>query len=110
MLWDDHVGGTHNTTLKVNRAGRSGAILDRYSALWYSLVNFAFDGVAGIETMRFTVNGQLEDQDGIGFAVQDSVLFSERSCLFSPHPVSARMDIAVRLLGFSIRAQETSVH
>ncbi|KAJ7225026.1 heme peroxidase [Mycena rebaudengoi] len=96
MLWDDHVGGTHNTTLKVNRAGRSGAILDRYSALWYSLVNFAFDGVAGIETMRFTVNGQLEDQDGIGFAVQDSVLFSESSCLFSPHPVSARMDIAVR--------------
>ncbi|KAJ7838158.1 heme peroxidase [Mycena leptocephala] len=96
MLWDDHVGGTHNTTLAVRRAGSSAAILDRYEALWYGLDNFVLDGVAGIKTMRFTVNGQFEDQGGIGFAVQDSVIFSQSSCLFSPSPVSARMDIAVR--------------
>lgn len=102
MLWDDHVGGTHNTTLAVRRAGSSAAILDRYEALWYGLDNFVLDGVAGIKTMRFTVNGQFEDQGGIGFAVQDSVIFSQSSCLFSPSPVSARMDIAVRLLRFMI--------
>ncbi|KAJ6574935.1 heme peroxidase [Mycena capillaripes] len=96
MLWDDHVGATHNTTLAARRLGTSFAINSRYSAAWYGLDSFAFDAIAGITNMRFTVNGQLEDQGGIGFAIQDSVLFSQSSCLFSPHPISARIDVAVR--------------
>ncbi|KAF7362149.1 Peroxidase [Mycena venus] len=96
MLYDDHAGATHNTTLAPRRLGTSFAINARYGAAWYGLDSFTFDGVAGIKNMRFSVNGKLEDQDGIGFAVQDSVLFSQSSCLFSPHPVSARIDIAVR--------------
>ncbi|KAJ7185156.1 heme peroxidase [Mycena haematopus] len=96
MLWDDHDGATHNTTLPALRAGLSSAINDVYSAAWYGLDAFTFDGVAGITTLRFTVNGELKDQNGLGFPVQDSVLFSMSSCLFSPHPISARIDIAVR--------------
>jgi hypothetical protein len=98
MFWDDHADGTHNTTLAARRAGTSSAINDRYSALWYGLDNFAFDGLTGIKTMRFTVNGELEDQDGLGFVVDDRVLFSASSCLFSPHPLAGRLDVAVRLL------------
>ncbi|KAJ7874806.1 heme peroxidase, partial [Mycena olivaceomarginata] len=96
MYWDDHAGGTHNTTLAARRAGTSSAINGRYSASWYGLDNFAFDGLAGIKTMRFTVDGELEDQDGLGFAVDDRVLFSASSCLFSPHPLAGRLDVAVR--------------
>ncbi|KAF8175627.1 heme peroxidase [Mycena galopus ATCC 62051] len=97
MLWDDHNGATHNSTmLQPQRSGISSAVNGRYSAAWYGLDEFTFDGVAGITTMRFDVNGQIEDQGGLGFPMQDSVLFSTSSCLRSPDPISGRMDIAVR--------------
>ncbi|KAF8170340.1 heme peroxidase [Mycena galopus ATCC 62051] len=96
MLWDDHNGATYNTTLPALRLGTSFAINSLYSAAWYGLSTFTFDGVAGITNMNFTINGQLEDQGGLGFAMQDSVLFSLSSCLISPNPISARIDVAVR--------------
>lgn len=95
MLWDDHAGVTQNTTLQPRRLGTSFAINSRYTAAWYGLDSFTFDAIAGITKMRFTINGQLEDQGGIGFAMQDSVLFSQSSCLFAPNPLSARIDVAV---------------
>ncbi|KAF7375896.1 Peroxidase [Mycena sanguinolenta] len=96
MLWDDHNGATNSTTLPARRLGTSSAINDLYKATWYGVDELTFDGVAGITTMRFTVNGDLEDQNGLGFPVQDSVLFSTSSCSFSRNPILARIDVAVR--------------
>ncbi|KAJ6497776.1 heme peroxidase [Mycena sanguinolenta] len=96
MLWDDHNGATFNTTLPARRLGTSSAINDLYQATWYGVDELTFDGVAGITNMRFTVNGELEDQNGLGFPVQDSVLFSTSSCVSSHSPILARIDVAVR--------------
>ncbi|KAF7375895.1 Peroxidase [Mycena sanguinolenta] len=96
MLWDDHNGATNSTTLPARRLGTSSAINDLYKATWYGVDALTFDGAAGITTMRFTVNGEPEDQNGLGFPVQDSVLFSTSSCSFSRNPILARIDVAVR--------------
>lgn len=67
----------------------------------------SLDPAAGITRMRFTVDGKLEDQGGVGFAVQDGVVFSRSSCLTvapadgedgsgSDSPIAGRFDIAVR--------------
>ncbi|KAJ7708335.1 heme peroxidase [Mycena rosella] len=98
LLWDDRAGGTGNATLPF--AGLSSAVAGRYSAAWYAFNgtdNFIpLNATAGIKTMRFTVNDQLEDQGGVGFAVQDGVVFSETSCMTSQNPIAARFDVAVR--------------
>jgi hypothetical protein len=55
------------------------------------------DPKAGILRMRFLLNGKLEDQ-GVGFAVQDGVVFSTSACLTSSDredPPKGRFDIAV---------------
>ncbi|KAJ7084925.1 hypothetical protein C8R44DRAFT_753005 [Mycena epipterygia] len=47
---------------------------------WYSMLEnggpLSLGAAAGIKSMRFVVDGKLEDQGGIGFPVQDGVLFS----------------------------------
>ncbi|KAF8133615.1 heme peroxidase, partial [Mycena galopus ATCC 62051] len=83
ILWDDHVGGTGNFTMSAS--GVSTAVAGRYSAVWYSFApldgsTLSLDAAAGITNMRFVVDGRLEDQNGVGFAVQDGVVFSETSC------------------------------
>jgi hypothetical protein len=43
---------------------------------------------------------QVHDQGGVGFAVQDAVVFSKTSCLTDPDasPVKGRFDIGVSIL------------
>ncbi|PPQ66407.1 hypothetical protein CVT26_011276 [Gymnopilus dilepis] len=100
LLWDDHRGGTHNATLGF--AGLSSAVAGKYTAAWYTFNTTAeepfeeLDPVAGITRMRFLVDGQMEDQGGVGFVVQDGVVFSNSSCATSQNPYSGRLDIAVR--------------
>ncbi|KAJ7144384.1 heme peroxidase [Mycena epipterygia] len=103
FLWDDHVDGTNNVSLPPSGVSTSTGGL--YSAAWYSFSaeNMTFlplDAKAGITSMRFVVDGKLEDQGGIGFAVQDGVLFSTSSCLTSKlftSPFVGRFDVAVRV-------------
>ncbi|KAJ7677545.1 hypothetical protein B0H17DRAFT_111783 [Mycena rosella] len=45
--------------------------------------------------MRFMVDGKLEDQGGVGFAVQDAVVFSTTSCFFGNN-FTAQFNVAVR--------------
>jgi hypothetical protein len=100
LLWEDHIGRTHRATL--NFAGLSTAVAGRYTAAWYAFnmtaeLSFqAVDPAAGITRMRFLVDGQVEDQGGVGFAVQDAVVFSSSSCATSRDPYAGHLDIAVR--------------
>lgn len=100
MLWDDHVGGTGNVTL--GEAGTSTSTGDKYTSTWYSF-NASFpasflglDAAAGVTSLRFVVNDKVEDQGGLGFAVQDGVMFSTTSCV-SQDKTTARFDVAVRV-------------
>lgn len=54
--------------------------------------------------MRFTVDGKVEDQGGVGFAVEDGYVFSASSCLTSTNPIAGRFDIAVSF------ATEVEIH
>ncbi|KAJ6536084.1 heme peroxidase [Mycena capillaripes] len=92
LLWDDHIGDTHNLSLPP--AGVS-------TAAFYSILDnggpLLFDAAAGIKNMRFVVDGKLEYQGGIGFPVQDGVLYSTSSCItsgmqFFP-PFTGRFDV-----------------
>ncbi|KAJ6533529.1 hypothetical protein B0H19DRAFT_1272177 [Mycena capillaripes] len=100
MLLDDHAGGTMNVTLPA--AGVSTATGGRYNAAWYTLTpqsstSLVLDAAAGVSGMRFIVDGKLEDQGGVGFAIQDGVVFSDTSCYTSnQEPFKWRMDVAVR--------------
>ncbi|KAJ7200275.1 heme peroxidase [Mycena rebaudengoi] len=108
LLWDDHTNGTHNATLPA--VGRSTAINGRYTSAWYGFQptpeddeeeKFLFlDAAEGIKSMRFVVNDKLEDQGGVGFAVEDGVVFSATSCVTARSaegsPLSGRFDIGVR--------------
>ncbi|KAF8179602.1 hypothetical protein K438DRAFT_1843111 [Mycena galopus ATCC 62051] len=95
LLWEDRVGGSHNATL--NPAGVSNG--GRTTAAWYAFdePGVILDPTAGVTRMRFSVAGKLYDQSGIGFAVQDSVVFSTSSCLTAPNssPIAGRFDVAV---------------
>ncbi|KAJ7731829.1 heme peroxidase [Mycena maculata] len=102
LLWEDHVGRIHNGTLGFS--GVSTSTAGRYSAAWYSFNTneqnpfLSIDAAAGIKSIRFTVNGKLEDQGGIGFAVQDGVVFSKTSCTASADADAdpGHFDVAVR--------------
>ncbi|KAJ7132504.1 heme peroxidase [Mycena epipterygia] len=90
LLWDDHIGGTHNVSLPA--AGVPTSTGGLYSAAWYSIPEngtaLSLETEAGIKSMRFVVDGKLEDQGAIGFAVQDGVLFSASTCLTSASPTT----------------------
>ncbi|KAJ7910402.1 heme peroxidase [Mycena leptocephala] len=101
MLWDDHVGGTNNITLSAqgrftNSGGRHMGAFYAFSPVPQQFLSI--DAAAGITKMRFTVDDELEDQDGLGFPLQDSVVLAASSCLnFSFNgSLSGRVDIAVR--------------
>ncbi|KAJ7157000.1 heme peroxidase [Mycena crocata] len=98
VLWDDHAGREHTALLSF--AGLGTSIDKRHSAGWYSFKNALLNATDGVTNMRFTVNGKLEDQNGVGFAVQDNILFSETSCVLEQNefgaPTKARMEVAVR--------------
>ncbi|KAF7341549.1 Peroxidase [Mycena venus] len=61
----------------------------RHTATWYIFDHIAtpalaaLDAAAGITSIHYTVDNKLEDQDGVGFAVADDVMFSTSSCFTS---------------------------
>ncbi|KAJ7767915.1 heme peroxidase [Mycena maculata] len=100
LLWDDHNGRTHQVSLLFS--GVSTAVAGRYTAAWYSFNATAdtpfqaIEATAGVTSMRFVVDGRLEDQGGLGFSVQDGVVFSNTSCATSQNPYAGHLEIAVR--------------
>lgn len=104
ILVDDRAGGTTNASLGFTQVTSSSG--GRNTMAWYSFpadptsAFLPLDAAAGITNMRFTVDGRLEDQSGIGFALQDDVVFAASSC-FVPDPdhvgnvIGGRFDIAV---------------
>ncbi|KAJ6471484.1 heme peroxidase [Mycena sanguinolenta] len=99
MVWTDHTGNTNTSALTF--AGLSSSTGGKYSAAWYwfnptSPFGFlSLDAVAGVTSMSFVVDGTVEDQGGIGFALQDAFIMSQTSCS-SGAPEVGRIDIAVR--------------
>jgi hypothetical protein len=101
LIWEDHLGSTRHATLSF--AGLSTAVAGRYTAAWYAFnqtaeIDFqALNPAAGITRMRFIVDDRVEDQGGLGFSVQDSVVFSNSSCASSQNPYAGHLDIGVRI-------------
>ncbi|KAJ7311512.1 heme peroxidase [Mycena albidolilacea] len=100
LLWDDHLGGVHNSTL-LSSLEAVGSFPDGVSTSYIfggdDFGGLSLDAAAGITTMRFMVDGKVEDQGGVGFAVQDAVVFSTTSCFFSNNR-TAQYNVAVRVL------------
>ncbi|KAJ6471466.1 putative L-ascorbate oxidase [Mycena sanguinolenta] len=99
MVWNEHTGGTGTSALTF--VGVSSSTGGKYNAAWYwfNPTNpFGFlslDAVAGVTSMSFVVDGTVENQGGVGFALQDGFMLSQTSCS-SGAPVVGRVDIAVR--------------
>ncbi|KAK6988667.1 peroxidase [Favolaschia claudopus] len=111
LLIDSHSGETTTTTLALDRF--SSAMGGRVQSPFYAFNQsqdadgnqvgvIELDPAKGIEKMRFNINGKVEDQGGVGFKVEDGVVFSETSCITTvgatedDDPVAGRFDIAVR--------------
>ncbi|KAF8148129.1 heme peroxidase [Mycena galopus ATCC 62051] len=99
ILWHDHFGNTDNSTLTF--VGTSSSTGGKYSAAWYwfnPTLPFGFlslNATAGVRSMSFVVDGILEDQGGVGFALQDAFMLSQTSCSMGA-PEVGRVDVAVR--------------
>ncbi|KAJ6495222.1 heme peroxidase [Mycena sanguinolenta] len=97
MLWTDHAGGTGAANLSF--AGTGSATVGKYTSTWYRFngtTGVSLDPGAGVTSLSFVVNGALEDQGGVGFAVQDAFMYSATSCEFATTPATGRIDVAVR--------------
>ncbi|KAK7039880.1 peroxidase [Favolaschia claudopus] len=77
-----------------------------YSSSWYSFSDSAeplsIDAAAGLKSLSFVVDGKLENQGGLGFAVEDRVMHSTSSCRL-PGDTTSRIDVAVRNADSPIR-------
>ncbi|KAF8188886.1 heme peroxidase, partial [Mycena galopus ATCC 62051] len=100
LNWETHTGTTGST--KMNFIDTSSSTGGKYTATWYGFNSSVFgdmpvllDPVAGVTSFSFEINGQLENQNGVGFAVQDAYMFSATSCQGGA-PVTGRIDVAVR--------------
>ncbi|KAK7018135.1 hypothetical protein R3P38DRAFT_2405926, partial [Favolaschia claudopus] len=99
MLWHDHHGDIGNATLGFT--GTSSSTGGKYTAAWYAFnasnsdSAISLDAAAGVKSLSFVVNDQLEDQNGVGFAIQDGFMFSKTSCRIQS-PFTGRFDVAVR--------------
>ncbi|KAK7038552.1 peroxidase [Favolaschia claudopus] len=106
LLYTTHLGTTGNVTL--GDAGISSSTGNKYTSSWYSFnASFPFsflgiDAVAGVTSLSFLIDGKLENQGGLGYAVQDGVLFSSTSCTI-PGGKTVRFDVAVRKTASPIR-------
>ncbi|KAF7364726.1 Peroxidase [Mycena venus] len=70
-------------------------ILDDHAGVrGWARVNATLNATTGATNMRFLVDGKLEDQGGLGFALQDGVVFSNSSCAYNEN--LGRFDVAVR--------------
>ncbi|KAJ7617347.1 heme peroxidase [Roridomyces roridus] len=96
LQWSDHLGETH-TTGPLGFLGTSSSTGGKYSAVWYTFNSSSIhlDPAAGVRSLSFLINGVLEDQNGLGFAVQDAFMISSTSCQIE-NPPSGRIDVAVR--------------
>jgi hypothetical protein len=95
MLWDDRAGGSNNVTLIPSNVVTAAG--GRFTASWFDTPLLTLDAAAGITNMRFLVDGKLEDQNGVGFAVADDLAWSATSCLVADFN-SAEYEVAVRVL------------
>ncbi|KAJ7189237.1 heme peroxidase [Mycena filopes] len=100
LHWDDHLGGTHNSTLL--SSSESTVTYPNGVATGYLFGPrtdagqlLALDPAAGIKNMHFVVDGEVMNQGGVGFAVQDGFAFSRTSCFYDNNR-TARYDVAVR--------------
>ncbi|KAJ7113369.1 heme peroxidase [Mycena epipterygia] len=117
LIWDDHLGGVHNSTLLSSLesvtsypdgVGTSYIFGDDRNGL-------SLDAAAGITNMRFMVDGKLEDQGGVRFAVQDAVVFSTTSCFFgnnftAQYNVAVRKGVNVTSVYIETQARDSSGH
>ncbi|KAJ6473767.1 heme peroxidase [Mycena sanguinolenta] len=117
LLWDDHLEGVHNSTLLSSL--ESATSYPDGVATSYIFGNdsngLSLDATAGITNMRFIVDGQLEDQGGVGFAVQDAVVFSTTSCFFdnnrtAQYNVAVRNGVHVTSVYIETQARDSSGH
>jgi hypothetical protein len=104
MLWDDRAGPNPDNNVELVFDSHTESMGGRIHLDWYAFKGQLFepefiplDSAAGILSVRFTVDGKLEDQDDLGFAVEDRVVFSNSSCLTSETPPAGRFDIVVRV-------------
>ncbi|KAJ7229483.1 heme peroxidase [Mycena rebaudengoi] len=99
LLWDDHLGGVHNSTLNSEwvqvQSLPHGVATEYFGGEDTIDGGLSLDAAAGITNLRFMVDGKLEDQGGVGFVVQDAVVFSTTSCFFSDN-FTAKYNVAVR--------------
>ncbi|KAJ7742603.1 heme peroxidase [Mycena metata] len=93
MFWTDHVGATGSVTLTAAGVFTLGV---RHTAGWYNIPALTFPASSGFKSMYFTVDGQVEDQDGVGFAVQDDLMWSQSSCVVSGASATGLFHVAVR--------------
>ncbi|KAJ7280746.1 heme peroxidase [Mycena rebaudengoi] len=104
VLWTDRAGvnnPANNVETVFDRVSKSmaGRIINNWYAFKGTSITPEFiplDPEAGVLSMSFTVDGKLEDQGGIGFAVDDRIVFSQSSCIISDSPFLARFDVGVR--------------
>jgi hypothetical protein len=100
LLWDDHLGYVHNSTLLPS--SESSSSFPAGVGTFYRFSDsddgsgISLDAAAGITKIKFMVDSKLEDQGGVGFAVQDAVVFSATSCLFFNN-FMAQYHVAVRV-------------
>ncbi|KAJ7191162.1 heme peroxidase [Mycena haematopus] len=100
VVWQDHYGGSGNSSLTF--VGTSSSTGGKYSATWYwfnPTLRFGsitgLNATAGVKSLSFVVDGKVEDQGGVGFAVQDGFMLAQTSCSTGA-PEVGRVDVAVR--------------
>ncbi|KAF8178781.1 hypothetical protein K438DRAFT_1769238 [Mycena galopus ATCC 62051] len=98
LFLKDHANGTTNATLLPSNVDLNNG---RTPTAWYSTAEpfLSLNAIAGLTTMRFSISGEITDQDDVGFAVQDRVVFSYSSCQFpttTPAARSGYFDFTVR--------------
>ncbi|KAJ6452484.1 hypothetical protein C8R45DRAFT_1193912 [Mycena sanguinolenta] len=79
QLWGQLRVRTGNATLTFY--GLSFSTGGKYSAAWYVRNTTEFsvlylDAIAGVKSLSFIVDGELQDQNGLGFAIQDGFMFA----------------------------------
>ncbi|KAJ7851197.1 heme peroxidase [Mycena leptocephala] len=100
VLLDDNLGRTGNVTLTFTDTSSSTG--GKYTAAWYTFNDtdpfgpISLNATAGLKSLRFVVDDRLEDQGRLGFAIQDSFMFSETTCRTPQGPFAGQLDVAVR--------------
>ncbi|KAJ6494455.1 heme peroxidase [Mycena sanguinolenta] len=96
MLWDDRSGSTSTANNISLNGGSIIHIGSRHTATWYFLNPFPLSASSGVSSIRFVVDGKLEDQQGKGFAVNDDFVFANSSCS-APTGGMGTFDVALSL-------------